>query len=78
MSYLFKYMHDEQVLVVKSEAVSASEEYVGESNKNNDGTGSSWRIRKIYTSSGVETVSYADGDNDFKKVWDDRASYNYI
>lgn len=37
-----------------------------------------WRIKKMsYNGGFVVSEDWADGSNDFDKVWDDRASYSY-
>lgn len=37
-----------------------------------------WQIKKItYSGSNATDVQWAEGDANFDKVWDDRASYSY-
>lgn len=37
-----------------------------------------WCIRKMtYSGASVTQVDFADGTNEFTKVWDDRATYSY-
>lgn len=36
-----------------------------------------WQIQKIEVSGTVTRITWADGNSDFDKVWNDRASYSY-
>jgi len=36
-----------------------------------------WRIMKLSVSGGVSTFTYADGDDSFNNVWNDRVSLAY-
>jgi hypothetical protein len=36
-----------------------------------------WRIKRLTTVGGLNTVHYADGTNNFNNVWADRASLSY-
>lgn len=56
--------------------------YVGEALPSALEADNEWRIRRVTqvldASQNYDVViEWADGDNDFDKVWDDRASYSY-
>ena len=36
-----------------------------------------WQIIKVTVSGNTETITYADGNDDFDNVWDDRATLTY-
>jgi hypothetical protein len=36
-----------------------------------------WKIKKIVVAGALTTTTYASGDSNFDKVWDDRATYTY-
>lgn len=36
-----------------------------------------WKIKKIVVAGAITTVTYASGNSNFDKVWDDRATYTY-
>lgn len=55
---------------------SATITYVGEALPGTAGSASTWRIKKLDSTSGL-VITWADGDSDFDKIWDDRASYTY-
>lgn len=55
---------------------SATITYVGEANPGTAASAASWRIKRLDSTSGL-LVTWAEGDSDFDKVWDDRASYSY-
>ncbi len=55
----------------------ASTTYVGEANHGTATTAAAWRIKKIVVSGTLTTISYAGGNDNFNKIWDDRASLAY-
>lgn len=59
-----------------TDEASGSVTYKGYSGQSN-GAAPLWRIQKIETSGDVTTVKYPDGDQTFKFVWNDRATYTY-
>jgi hypothetical protein len=61
----------------KIDETDADNVLVGESATSDDGSGAVWRIKRINIAGAVTTITYADNDNDFSKVWDDRAGYSY-
>lgn len=58
------------------EEVSATVTLVGEALPGTTDAQALWRIKKIDSSSIVEVI-WAEGSDEFNKVWDDRASYTY-
>ena len=36
-----------------------------------------WKIKKIVVAGALTTTTYASGDSNFDKIWDDRATYTY-
>jgi hypothetical protein len=36
-----------------------------------------WQIMKIVESSGITTITWADGDSSFNNIWSNRASLTY-
>lgn len=62
---------------VKLDTVSSTLLYVGEAALNSAANAPVWRIRKIETIGTVMSVLWADGDQAFNNVWDNRASLSY-
>ena len=52
--------------------------YVGLGKLGSDASDAVWQILRIQTSGTVTTVLYADGDQRFNNVWDDRLSLTYV
>ena len=55
-------------------------EYVGLAYTGAKSSSASWSIYKLtydVTSGGVDTRRYADGTDDFTKIWDSRTTYDY-
>ncbi len=51
--------------------------YVGEASIGTATSSAAWRIKKItYTGSSL-SITWADGDDNFDNVWDNRASLSY-
>ena len=61
---------------LKLDQVTSTLFYVGEATFAAPTSSSTWRIRKIDTSTGVD-VKWADGNSNYDNVWDDRASLTY-
>lgn len=61
---------------VNLDEVSATVMYVGEALPGTSAASAAWRIKKIDQTSGL-VLTWANGDSDFDKVWDNRASYTY-
>jgi hypothetical protein len=36
-----------------------------------------WQIRRVIAENGITLTQYADGNELYNKVWDNRADYNY-
>ena len=51
--------------------------YVGKAAPNTQTSAPAWQIRRIQTVGSLVSVEYADGNNRFDKIWDDRASLSY-
>ena len=52
--------------------------YLGEAPPGSLSSDGKWRIRKfVYVANNLTEVQWADGDGNFDKVWDDRATYTY-
>lgn len=51
--------------------------YLGKSVSGADGSQSVWQIQKIDESSGI-VITWADGDQLFDNVWDNRTSLTYL
>ena len=56
----------------------ASVTYVGEAALNADPSVAMWRIRELSTIGTVMIIKWADGNEDYDNVWDDRASLTYL
>lgn len=52
--------------------------YVGEAPIGAATSESRWRISRILTSGTITSVKWADGDQDYNNVWDNRASLTYL
>lgn len=72
----FKAVQEIPMLAIVDEA-SATVTYVGETKPGTSSASALWRIRKITESGTITTVAFADGDDQFDNVWDDRASLSY-
>lgn len=51
--------------------------YVGKASLNSATNSAVWQIRKISQDGTVLSILYADGDDSFDNVWDNRASLVY-
>ena len=56
---------------------SATVTYVGVAAPNALTSVAVWRIQKIVVSGTVTSILWADGNNKFDNIWDDRASLTY-
>lgn len=58
--------------------VDSTTTYIGETRHFGAATSDNvWRIKKIVVSGTQTGIFWADGVDDFMKVWDDRTSYTY-
>jgi hypothetical protein len=62
---------------IKLDTVSSTLLYVGEGALNSISSEPVWRIRKIETIGTVMSVLWADGNQRFDNVWDNRTSLSY-
>jgi len=56
---------------------SDTEHYIGESSFLVSPTQAVWRISKLTYIGDSFTLRFADGDDAFDKIWDDRTTYTY-
>jgi hypothetical protein len=62
---------------VRLDEVSGTLLYVGEAALGASPASPVWRIRKLVTSGTVLSVLWANGDQSFNNIWDNRASLSY-
>ena len=58
--------------------VSSIISYVGEAPVGSDESGAVWRIRKLETTGTLFKIKWANGNQHFNNIWNDRASLTYI
>ena len=58
--------------------VSSDEIYIGNSSGGKDGNASNWLIKKIWKDGTIWNIGFPNGDQSFKFIWNDRASYTYL
>jgi hypothetical protein len=63
--------------LVLIDAASATVTYLGEAKPGTATTATFWRIRKITVSGAITTIAFAEGNDLFDNVWDDRAGLTY-
>ena len=51
--------------------------YIGESKPGTAVSSPLWRVKKIVTATGITSITFADGNDFFDNVWDDRGSLTY-
>jgi len=56
---------------------SSSVTYVGNAAPRSTQSAPVWQIRRITSSGSLLAIEYADGDDNFDNVWDNRASLGY-
>ena len=52
--------------------------YVGEASPKVSEASAFWKIKKISTSGNITSITWADGNDEFDNVWDNRVSLTYI
>lgn len=67
----------EMELKVNIDEASSTVTYVGKAVVTASNSESSWMIKKLTTSGTVTTITYAEGNDYFDKIWNDRASLSY-
>lgn len=51
--------------------------YIGKAQIGTATSEAKWQIKKIYSSGTDTSITWADGTDEFSKVWDNRSSYSY-
>lgn len=69
--------YDMGSLVKRVDEASATVTYVGQAQDGSDIADPVWQIQRITSSGGATEIEWADGNNDFDNVWDDRSSLTY-
>lgn len=69
--------YDMGSLVKRVDEASATVTYVGQAQDGSDIADPVWQIQRITSSGGATEIEWADGNNDFDNVWDDRAALTY-
>lgn len=61
------------------DAVDSTTTYIGKVTPGSVGNTPSaiWQIKKITTSGTITTISFADGNDSYDNIWDNRASLSY-
>lgn len=62
---------------VKFDGSDSTVQYIGETNFNTATHSPTWRISRLTFSGSSFTLDWADGNDNFDNVWDDRASLSY-
>jgi len=63
--------------ITKIDTTTSNLTYIGKSLPNSLDSDPMWQIKLIDESSGVITILFADGNETFDKIWDDRLTYTY-
>jgi len=63
---------------VRLDEVSSTLSYVGHAAVGTIDSDSDWRIMKLEKTGNITSTTYADGDENFDNVWNDRASLTYV
>lgn len=56
---------------------SATVTYIGVAPIGSAGSGAVWQIKKMTVSGTVTSITWADGNNSFDNIWDNRAALSY-
>ena len=67
----------EVVLTTRMDEASSTITYVGEASIGTSSASAAWRIKRITTSGTQTIIEWADGNNNFDNIWDNRASLSY-
>lgn len=51
--------------------------YIGKATRNSLPSASVWQIKRVEEVGRYTYIQWADGSDDFKKVWNDRSTYTY-
>ena len=68
---------DSDNFTTKIDAADANTTYIGKAKFGLATSVARWQIKKISISGNVTTISWANGDDDFNQIWDNRASLTY-
>lgn len=63
--------------LLTDKTTTASTTYIGSASIGSLTSAAVWQIFKIADSSGDKTITWADSDNSFDNIWDNRASLSY-
>lgn len=63
--------------LTKVDTASTTITYIGKANPGSLGSEDKWQILRIQTSGTVDTFEWADGNENFDNVWDNRVSLSY-
>ena len=64
-------------MAVRVDDVSASVTYVGEALVGTADSAATWRIKRITITSTITDIKWADGNQFFDNIWDNRTSLTY-
>lgn len=65
------------IYATRLDEASASVTYVGNANVGSLDADPVWQIKKITESGSITKIEFAEGEQTFDKVWDDRAALSY-
>lgn len=68
---------DHDNFTTKIDSADANTTYIGKAVFGTATTSAKWQIKKISISGNVTTISFANGDDDFNQIWDNRSSLSY-
>lgn len=72
----FKFTKDVEETVAV-DAVSSSVTYIGVAKIGTATSSATWQISKVNVSGTVTSLTYADGNDNYDNIWDNRASLSY-
>lgn len=64
-------------MAIRLDESAASPQYVGFAAIGSSNSAAVWQIRRLVKSSGITSITWADGDELYDNIWDDRASLTY-
>lgn len=62
---------------VRIDEVDAVDTYIGKADPGSVESAAVWQIQRLTVSGTVTSIEWADGNDEFNNVWDDRASLTY-
>lgn len=72
----FKFTQEPPV-TMRIDAADSTTTYIGEAIVGSVTSGAIWRIKKIVASGSLTSILFADGNQNYDNVWDNRASLSY-